>query len=144
MWLYFQVTPITRTDVRIEWDSLAKTSFNGDSSTGGYIVEYREITDFPSPLQSYPQVELKGAIDFIEDRTVHFVDGTFVSDIDILFFGTGFAPPDFPFFDELSVARAGGCLPAAYPNERFLRIFDPHFEDAIGYVGIGIRPIIGR
>ena len=61
MWLYFQVTPITRTDVRIEWDSLAKTSFNGDSSTGGYIVEYREITDFPSPLQSYPQVELKGA-----------------------------------------------------------------------------------
>ena len=59
--MYFQVTPITRTDVRIEWDSLAKTSFNGDSSTGGYIVEYREITDFPSPLQSYPQVELKGA-----------------------------------------------------------------------------------
>ena len=59
-----RVTPITRTDVRVEWTGLAKSDFNGDVGTGGYIVEYREITDFPSPLLSsgsYPQVELKGA-----------------------------------------------------------------------------------
>ena len=56
-----KATPITRTDVQVMWKPLQRSDFNGDFSSGGYIVEYREITDFPSPLQSYPQVELKGA-----------------------------------------------------------------------------------
>ena len=55
-----KVTPITRTDVRVTWDPLSISDFNGDVETGGYIVEYREVTDFPSPLSSSPQVELKG------------------------------------------------------------------------------------
>jgi protein sidekick len=55
-----KVTPITRTDVRVTWDPLSVADFNGDVDTGGYIVEYREVTDFPSPLTSSPQVELKG------------------------------------------------------------------------------------
>ena len=55
-----KVTPITRTDVRVTWTPLTIEDFNGDVETGGYIVEYREVTDFPSPLSSSPQVELKG------------------------------------------------------------------------------------
>ena len=61
------MTPITRTDVRVEWTPLARSAFNGDAATGGYIVEYREITDFPSPSvvrggsgSGYPRVHLKG------------------------------------------------------------------------------------
>lgn len=42
------------------WNPLDIDDFNGDVETGGYIVEYREVTDFPSPLSSPPQVELKG------------------------------------------------------------------------------------
>ena len=56
-----KVTPITRTDVKVTWRPLNIEDFNGDVETGGYIVEYREVTDFPSPLSSPPQVELKGA-----------------------------------------------------------------------------------
>ena len=55
-----KATPISRTSVKVAWKPLKRDSFNGDSRTGGYAVEYREISDFPNPLQSYPQVELKG------------------------------------------------------------------------------------
>jgi len=55
-----KVTPITRTDVRVTWTPLSAAEFNGDENTGGYIIEYREVTDFPSPLNSSPQVELQG------------------------------------------------------------------------------------
>ena len=55
-----RVTPITRTDVRVTWDPIPVSEFNGDIETGGYKIEYREATDFPSPLSSSPQVELKG------------------------------------------------------------------------------------
>ena len=55
-----RVTPITRTDVRVTWDPIPVAEFNGDVDTGGYKIEYREATDFPSPLSSSPQVELKG------------------------------------------------------------------------------------
>merc|ERR1719266_422607 len=55
-----RVTPITRTDVRVTWDPIPVAEFNGDVDTGGYKIEYREATDFPSPLTSSPQVELKG------------------------------------------------------------------------------------
>lgn len=39
---------------------MPKEDFNGDPQTGGYIIEYRELSDFPSPLHSYPRVQLKG------------------------------------------------------------------------------------
>merc|ERR1719242_733643 len=55
-----RVTPITRTDVRVTWDPIPVSEFNGEIETGGYKIEYREATDFPSPLSSSPQVELKG------------------------------------------------------------------------------------
>jgi protein sidekick len=42
------------------WTPLPKEDFNGDPQTGGYIIEYRELSDFPSPLHSYPRVQLKG------------------------------------------------------------------------------------
>merc|ERR1719319_1336130 len=52
--------PITRTDVRVNWTPLHVKDFNGDVESGGYKIEYREVTDFPSPLNSSPQVELRG------------------------------------------------------------------------------------
>ena len=36
-----KVTPITRTNVKLIWDPLVVSDFNGDSATGGYVVEYR-------------------------------------------------------------------------------------------------------
>ena len=38
-----KVTPITRTNVKVTWDALAVSDFNGDASTGGYIIEYRWV-----------------------------------------------------------------------------------------------------
>ena len=55
-----KATPITRTDVRVNWNPLPVKDFNGDVDSGGYKIEYREVTDFPSPLSSSPQVELRG------------------------------------------------------------------------------------
>jgi len=39
---------------------LTAADFNGDVESGGYKIEYREVTDFPSPMSSSPQVELQG------------------------------------------------------------------------------------
>ena len=58
-----KVTPITRTDVKVEWTALKAEDFSGDASTGGYMIEYRELAEFPSAHQlqsSHPKVELKG------------------------------------------------------------------------------------
>ena len=58
-----KVTPITRTNVKLTWDPLSVSDFNGDAATGGYVVEYRELTDYTSNIiasSAYPQVELKG------------------------------------------------------------------------------------
>ena len=58
-----KVTPITRTNVKVTWEPLKAEDYHGDASTGGYHVEYREITDYTSSLiaaSAYPQVELKG------------------------------------------------------------------------------------
>lgn len=42
-------------------EPLQVSDFNGDVESGGYKIEFREVTDFPSPLSSFPsQVELKG------------------------------------------------------------------------------------
>ena len=58
-----KVTPISRTNVKVTWKPLKAEDYHGDASTGGYVVEYREITDYTSSLiaaSAYPQVELKG------------------------------------------------------------------------------------
>ena len=58
-----KVTPITRTNVKVTWEPLDSIDYNGDASSGGYIVEYRELTDYTSSIianSAYPQVELKG------------------------------------------------------------------------------------
>ncbi len=36
-----KVTPITRTNVKVEWSPINREDFNGDSQTGGYVIEYR-------------------------------------------------------------------------------------------------------
>ena len=62
-----KVTPITRTNVKVEWSPLAASDFNGDSQSGGYLVEYRELADFPIPMNSYPRVEMRGVdVDKVE------------------------------------------------------------------------------
>lgn len=44
-----KVIPITTTSVRIVWHPLGDDAWNGDSATGGYRIDYRQVTDFPSP-----------------------------------------------------------------------------------------------
>ncbi|XP_037093767.1 protein sidekick-like [Pollicipes pollicipes] len=45
-----KVIPITTTSVRVEWRPVAPSAWSGDAVTGGYRVEYRPLTDFPSPM----------------------------------------------------------------------------------------------
>ena len=45
-----KVIPITTTSVRIVWHPLSEESWNGDAFTGGYRIDYRQITDFPTPV----------------------------------------------------------------------------------------------
>ena len=44
-----KVIPITTTSVRIVLSPLAEEAWNGDSNTGGYRIDYRQISDFPTP-----------------------------------------------------------------------------------------------
>ena len=58
-----KVTPITRTNVKVIWEPLQAPDFHGDASTGGYNIEYRELTDYTSSIiasSAYPKAELKG------------------------------------------------------------------------------------
>ena len=67
-YFYSKITYISfkfyfRTNVKVTWNPLKSEDYHGDASTGGYIVEYREITDYTSSLiaaSAYPQAELKG------------------------------------------------------------------------------------
>lgn len=55
-----KVVPITTTSVRVQWNSLDKSSWNGDSMTGGYRVLFQPISDFPTALQATPKQEVMG------------------------------------------------------------------------------------
>lgn len=55
-----KVVPITTTSVRVQWNSLDKTFWNGDSITGGYRVLFQPISDFPTALQATPKQEIMG------------------------------------------------------------------------------------
>lgn len=52
--------PITTTSVRVHWNSLDKSHWNGDSITGGYRVLFQPISDFPTALQATPKQEIMG------------------------------------------------------------------------------------
>ena len=45
-----KVIPITTTAVRVEWRPLTAEAWSGDPVSGGYRVEYRPISEFPSPM----------------------------------------------------------------------------------------------
>ncbi|XP_055523090.1 protein sidekick isoform X5 [Wyeomyia smithii] len=55
-----KVVPITTTSVRVQWNSLRKSLWNGDASTGGYRILYQPISDFSSTLQSIPKLDVMG------------------------------------------------------------------------------------
>ncbi|XP_021701131.1 protein sidekick isoform X3 [Aedes aegypti] len=55
-----KVVPITTTSVRVQWNPLKKSLWNGDSNTGGYRILYQPISDFPSTLQSTPKLDVMG------------------------------------------------------------------------------------
>lgn len=44
-----KVIPITTTSVRIVWHPLSIVSWSGDARTAAYRIDYRQISDFPTP-----------------------------------------------------------------------------------------------
>jgi len=79
-------------------------------------------------------------IEKFEGKNVHFTNGKIVEDVDSIVFGTGFRP--FELFSE-SITFEGQAPPEICPCQRFLRTFDPKFGSGIGFIGIGIRPLVG-
>lgn len=55
-----KVVPITTTSVRVQWNTLDKQFWNGDSTTGGYRILFQPISDFPTALQATPKQEIMG------------------------------------------------------------------------------------
>lgn len=55
-----KVVPITITSVRVQWNTLSKSKWNGDSATGGYRVLFQPISDFPAALQATPKQDVMG------------------------------------------------------------------------------------
>ncbi|XP_050099535.1 protein sidekick isoform X2 [Anopheles aquasalis] len=55
-----KVVPITTTSVRVQWNALAASAWNGDTETGGYRILYQPLSDFPSTLQSTPKLDVPG------------------------------------------------------------------------------------
>ncbi|XP_062537067.1 protein sidekick isoform X3 [Armigeres subalbatus] len=89
-----KVVPITTTSVRVQWNPLQKSLWNGDSSTGGYRILYQPVSDFPSTLQSTPKLDVLGveqesAIlrDLTQDRNYEIIVQPFNSQ------GSGSATP---------------------------------------------------
>lgn len=75
-----KVVPITTTSVRVQWNLLEKSHWNGDSTTGGYRVLFQPISDFPSTLQATPKQEVMGIMsdsvvltDLTQDRNYEII-----------------------------------------------------------------------
>lgn len=83
---------------------------------------------------------LHAGIARFDGKTIYFTDGTVVEDVDSIIFGTGFKKFD-PFSD--AITFEGKAAPNICPCGRFLRIFDPCFGDKVGFIGMGIRPLVG-
>ncbi|XP_055684947.1 protein sidekick isoform X2 [Lutzomyia longipalpis] len=75
-----RVVPITITSVRVHWNQLPKSQWNGDSVTGGYRVIFQPISDFPTALQATPKQDIMGITsesiilsDLTQDRNYEIV-----------------------------------------------------------------------
>ncbi|XP_059222213.1 protein sidekick isoform X2 [Stomoxys calcitrans] len=55
-----KVVPITTTSVRVKWNALETSMWNGDASTGGYRILYQQLSDFPAALQATPKTDVMG------------------------------------------------------------------------------------
>lgn len=87
------------------------------------------------------KAKLKHAgIDKFDGKTIHFSDGSVIEDVDAVIFGTGFAKNDT---FQGTMKFEGKEPPKTCPCARFLRIFDPSFGPTVGFVGMGIRPLVG-
>jgi len=84
---------------------------------------------------------IHGGVTKIEGKTIYFTDGSVVKDVDSILFGTGFQKYD-PF-KAGGITFEGAAAPEICPCGRFLRIFDPRFGDELGFIGMGIRPLVG-
>ncbi|XP_075159070.1 sidekick cell adhesion molecule isoform X3 [Haematobia irritans] len=55
-----KVVPITTTSVRVKWNALETSMWNGDATTGGYRILYQQLSDFPTALQATPKTDVMG------------------------------------------------------------------------------------
>ncbi|XP_073831568.1 sidekick cell adhesion molecule isoform X3 [Musca autumnalis] len=55
-----KVVPITTTSVRVKWNALETSMWNGDAATGGYRILYQQLSDFPTALQATPKTDVMG------------------------------------------------------------------------------------
>ncbi|KAL9873744.1 sidekick cell adhesion molecule isoform 5-T5 [Glossina fuscipes fuscipes] len=55
-----KVVPITTTSVRVQWNALETSMWNGDAATGGYRILYQQLSDFPTALQATPKTDVMG------------------------------------------------------------------------------------
>lgn len=86
--------------------------------------------------------DVKVGVSKINNRSVHFVDGSVLEDVDVIIFGTGFTT-DYPFVKETRSLHGSNKFTCFCPTKRFLRMFDPSFGDSIAFIGPGTRPIFG-
>lgn len=105
-----QVVPITTTSVRVQWQALERSLWNGDSVTGGYRVLFQPISDFPTALQATPKqdimsIEVNSLIltDLTQDRNYEIVVLPFNSQ------GTGPATPPVAVY-------VGEAVPTGQPR----------------------------
>lgn len=89
-----KVVPITTTSVRVDWNPLEESVWNGDAATGGYRVLFQQLSDFPAAIQATPKLDVMGIskesivlTDLIQDRNYEIVVLPFNSQ------GTGPATP---------------------------------------------------
>jgi len=114
----------------------------------GAGVTYVKSTKSGAFLPAIEQDKLfiKPALDRIEGSTLYFTDGSKAEDIDVVIYGTGYDVPQFPFFDENSFKNNAGekiMDPHSVPADRLFRMFNPELGNKVGYLGLGIRPLVG-
>ena len=86
--------------------------------------------------------DVKPRVSKIDERSVHFVDGSTLEDVDVILFGTGFKT-DHSILEDARSLNGMNKFASFCPTERFLRMFDPSFGDSIAFIGPGTRPIFG-
>jgi len=98
------------------------------------------------PAIQQDKLVIKPALDRIEGKTVHFVDGSKAENIDVIIYGTGYDVPKFTYIDENSFKTSAGekiMDPHSSPVDRLFRMFDPKMGTKLAYLGLGIRPLVG-